>query len=111
MVALTYTCTLPLYTGTICLSVLGAEILIYCGLDWSVLDRYSRYTFTPYMVVITVMVGIIDPYWDAEARNSIITATVLALGAFGLLVKIIIALARSQTDSEPILGNKHDLYY
>ena len=66
---------------TIVLGVLAAEIVAFVSTDLLLLDRYSRYTFTPYIVVIVGLVGSIAKNWEPAATNSIFTAVLLGLAS------------------------------
>lgn len=80
--------------GSISLGILGLEILIYVALDMFFLDRYTRYTITPYFVVILALTGSITKNWDWDNRNSIITAVLLGVAGFCALAKVVMLVIR-----------------
>lgn len=86
--------------ATVALSVLSAEILLFAVTDLFFLDRYSRYTFTPYMVVIVALIGSIFKNWVEGARNSIFTAVLLAVAIAVFLLKLILTIYRHVTKSK-----------
>ncbi|ESO92064.1 hypothetical protein LOTGIDRAFT_121617, partial [Lottia gigantea] len=51
--------------GTVALGILTAEIIIFAGTDLILLDKYSRYTFTPYLVVMVALGGSISKNYDS----------------------------------------------
>ncbi|XP_076437414.1 uncharacterized protein LOC143276672 [Babylonia areolata] len=96
---------------TIALGVLTVEILVFVSTDLLLLDRYSRYTFTPYIVVVVGLIGSISKNWESGATNSIFTAALLGLGSLALLIKIVVSIYRHKTRPpyhrqvvEPTLG-------
>ncbi|KAK7092917.1 uncharacterized protein [Littorina saxatilis] len=82
---------------TVALAVLSAEIVVFAITDLFVLDRYTRYTLTPYIVVVVALIGSIDKNWEDGARNSIFTAVLLGMGAAALVLKIVMLLYRHCT--------------
>ncbi|XP_076437398.1 uncharacterized protein LOC143276658 [Babylonia areolata] len=96
--------------GTVALAVLSVEILVFFTADLFFLDRYSRYTITPYIVVVVALIGSIVKNWEAGAVNSIFTAVLLAVGAAGLVIKVIMCVYRHvrwapyPSLTEPTLG-------
>ena len=80
--------------STASLSVLAAVILVFLATDWFVLDRYTRYTFTPYIVLIVGLTGSIAKNYDEGARNTIFTTVLLALAGVSALVKCILVVWR-----------------
>ena len=74
--------------ATTALSLLLVEIIVFVSTDLFLLDRYTRYTITPYIVVVVGLSGSIAKNWESGATNSIFTAVLLALGCASLLVKV-----------------------
>lgn len=85
--------------GTVALGILTAEILVFVFTDLFLLDRYTRYTVTPYMVVVVALVGSIAKNWDPGASNSVFTAVLLAIGFAALIVKAVMSIYRHFTRS------------
>nr|KAG5693439.1 hypothetical protein BaRGS_022326 [Batillaria attramentaria] len=85
---------------SVALGVLTAEILVFVATDLILLDRYSRYTITPYIVVVVALVGSMAKNWDAGARNSIFTAVLLGIGSAGLVLKLVMMIYRHVTRSK-----------
>lgn len=83
--------------STVALAILTAEIVVFVFTDLLLLDRYSRYTITPYLVVIVALIGSISKNWQAGATNSIFMAVLLGLGSFALLMKLVLTIYRHTT--------------
>lgn len=83
--------------STVALGVLAAEIVVFVSTDLLLLDRYSRYTFTPYIVLVVALAGSISKNWESGATNSIFSAVLLGLAGAALLVKLILSLYRHLT--------------
>lgn len=83
-------------SSTISLGILSAELVVYFALDMSVWDRFVRYTFSPYIVLIWALTGaVIDDGADlAKTRNSIFTVVLLAIAATMFLVKVAVMIYR-----------------
>lgn len=83
--------------STVSLGVLTAEILVFVVTDLALLDKYSRYTFTPYIVVVVALIGSISKNWKAGATNSVFSAVLLAFGSLALVVKVVLSIYRHVT--------------
>ena len=79
---------------TVALALLGAELLTFVIADFFFLDRYSRYTVTPFVVVPFALGGSLSRNYTEGARNSIFTATLLAFALLFLVLKIMIMIWR-----------------
>lgn len=66
-------------TGTLMLSILTVEVLAYFTLENTILDRYARYVFIVYPVLIFSLAGILSNQWGIEERQNPIFALVLGL--------------------------------
>ena len=64
-------------TGTAMLSVLSAEVLAYFALEMACLDKYLRYLFIVYPVLIFSLAGVLAAHWGDEDRQNPIFALVL----------------------------------
>ncbi|XP_046331298.2 uncharacterized protein LOC124114661 [Haliotis rufescens] len=101
-------------TALIILSLLSVEVVVFVALDLSVLYQYSRYIFTPYLVVVVALVGIIAKNWDPLKSSSIFSAVLLGVAAVCLCLKFATLLGRTPqnrqsiqptlTERTPILG-------
>ncbi|KAK3592746.1 hypothetical protein CHS0354_016502 [Potamilus streckersoni] len=83
--------------STVSLAVLSAEILVFYITDLVVLDRYTRYTVTPYLVLVVALSGSFSKNWVAGARNPIYIAVLLALAATMTIVKLVAMIYRHIT--------------
>lgn len=73
--------------STIVLGILTAGILVFLVTDFAFLDRYTRYTFTPYIVLVMALSGSLSKNYEEGARNSIFTVALLALAVVAAIVK------------------------
>lgn len=97
---ITYSSGSPVSMPTACtvaLAVLSAEIAAFASADLLLLDRYSRYTLTPYAVVIVALVGSVDKNYVAGATNSVFLAVLLALASLLFVVKVALSVYRHLT--------------
>ena len=77
-------------SGTVSLVLLTVIVLLYFTLENTILDRFARYVFAVYPVVIWALIGVLSKQWnrDDENRRNQIYGLVL------LIVVIIIAVVR-----------------
>lgn len=80
--------------STTALGILSFEIVVFVLTDVFLLDRYSRYTFTPYLVLVVTLIGSLVKNWDPGARNSIFTAVLCSVGCAALVLKLVITASR-----------------
>ncbi|KAH9507419.1 hypothetical protein Btru_058039 [Bulinus truncatus] len=78
--------------GTVVLSILSFELLSFAFADLFMLDRYSRYTITPYMVVIVALSGSVNKRYEDGERNSVFKAVLLAIAGALFVIKICVTL-------------------
>ncbi|KAL3836104.1 hypothetical protein ACJMK2_021557 [Sinanodonta woodiana] len=90
--------------STVALSILSAEIVAFYSTDIFILDRYSRYTFTPYIVLIVAISGSVSKNYTYGTRNSIFIAVLLAVAIAMGVVKVIVLFWRHVT--KPIYDTK-----
>ncbi|XP_060070133.1 uncharacterized protein LOC132550133 [Ylistrum balloti] len=82
-----------------CTTVLG--MLLFFVISWFLsenilLDNYTRYMFSPYIVLVIALTGSIAENFDLELRyrNSILSVTILCVSSIFLFLKFIIILLR-----------------
>lgn len=77
--------------GTISLALAALGILLWFMLDSIILDKYVRYTFSPYIVLTIAFTGITVRNFNMSLypRNSILTGVLLGLSCITLLCKIV----------------------
>ncbi|XP_045208580.2 uncharacterized protein LOC123560457 [Mercenaria mercenaria] len=80
--------------STVSLSILSVAIVAFLVADWVFLDRYTRYTFTPYIVLVVAFTGSIAKNYEEGARNTIFTIVLLAVSGAAALVKIVLLFWR-----------------
>ncbi|XP_067687730.1 uncharacterized protein [Haliotis asinina] len=97
-IVITYQSLPPIDQGTsstIALGFLAAVIIVYVVIDLTVFDKYTRYTFSPYPVVIWALVGIVVARSNLLDVNTIFTFVLLALTGVAFLLKIALAIYRA----------------
>lgn len=86
--------------STISLGILTAVIIAFLVTDWFFLDRYTRYTFTPYLVLVVALTGSLAKNYEEGARNTIFTIVLLAVSGAAALVKIFLMFWRHSRKTE-----------
>ncbi|XP_038067348.1 uncharacterized protein LOC119737231 [Patiria miniata] len=81
--------------STVSLSVLLVEVLVYFALENIFFDKYLRYTYTVWMVVIFALTGSLAKNYTAGKRNSIFSLVLICLAAALFLVKIALSVWRA----------------
>jgi len=83
-------------SSTIVLSILSFEIVLWFGLDIFVLDKYTRYLFSPYVTLTVALAGVVQKNYnlDTAYRNSIFSLVLLIAAGTCLLLKLIIMVVR-----------------
>lgn len=100
---------------TIALSILVVEILAWCIVDNWLLDRYTRYTFSPYIILNLALSASIAKNWDAAKTNSIFSAVLMGIVIFLTILKVVVMIVRHI--KQPIFkttnegGNSYTLSY
>ncbi|WAR04414.1 hypothetical protein MAR_019783 [Mya arenaria] len=95
-------------SSTVFLSVVLVVIVVWFSLDMSFLDKYTRYTFAPYITWTVALAGIISKNYDLDTayRNSIISVVVQAVAATCLVVKIPVMIWRHfKRPIQPLLSD------
>merc|ERR1712076_181847 len=77
------------------LGIITFEISVWFALDGFVFWKYTRFLFTPYMVAIFALAGVITENWDKDRDTSIFMVVILSATAFFFVVKIGITMFRS----------------
>ena len=80
--------------STVALGILSFVVAVFVVTDVFLLDRYSRFTITPYLVLLVALVGSLVKNWDSGARNSIFTAILCGVGCGALLLKLVVTASR-----------------
>ncbi|XP_070574375.1 uncharacterized protein [Ptychodera flava] len=103
--------TLAYYTSlsqstasTISLSILVLEILVWFICENVVIEKYVRYTISPYIVVIVALCGSYTKNWNPEKTNSIMTVSMLGLAGLLFVVRIILLIWRQH--NRPLLSEQ-----
>ncbi|XP_022089425.1 uncharacterized protein LOC110978609 [Acanthaster planci] len=82
---------------TISLSILLVEVLLYSVLENVVWERYLRYTYTVWLVVIFALIGSIAKNWNVEKTNSIFSVVLCGLAFALFLIKLVVSVWRTFT--------------
>ena len=109
-IALHYEWGVELYlASTIALACLSLIILCWFILETFVLDKYVRYTFSEYIVLVVALAGSLVNNFnlDTNYRNSIFTVVLLAVAGLFAVVKMVVMIYRHR--KYPIQGNFRDL--
>ena len=106
-VVLTYGTGAKLEVGsTVSLAIFTLEIIVWWIFDNFVFEKLLRYLFTPYIVILFSIAGILSKNWNPESSNSVFTVSLF--GLVGLLTCIKAVLAIYRHFSRPIFGRKHN---
>ena len=81
-------------SSTIALSILTIIIAVFVCTDLILLDRYSRYTFTPYIVLVVAFAGSVSKNYVEGRRNSIFTVVLLSVAIVMAIVKVVVSAVR-----------------
>ncbi|XP_046379254.2 uncharacterized protein LOC124151041 [Haliotis rufescens] len=84
-------------SSTVSLSILAAFMLVYALTDFFAFDRFSRFTVTPYVVLIVAFSGMFANNADTYKMNSIFIVALLATSAVVALTKIFFICLRQIT--------------
>lgn len=76
------------------LTIFTMEIVAWWIFDNCIFDRFLRYLYAPYIVVLLSLSGIIARNWDATSSTSIFTAALLLLTGLLTLIKTVIMIYR-----------------
>lgn len=84
----------PENAGTIALSLLTVEVIVYFILENTILDRFTRPIVMVYPVVIWALSAALDAHWGNEDddRNSIFTLVLLVLSVILFMTRIILII-------------------
>ena len=94
-IVISYTGGAPQPTAsTVSLSILTCEVILYFILENFVWERYLRYTFSVWPVVIWALSASINGNWDPEKTNSVFSAILLALACVFFIMKIVLSVVR-----------------
>jgi len=79
---------------SVILAVVTVEALVWFILDITVLDSYTRYVFTPHVVLCMATGGSYDKNWDADKPNSVFTLFLFCLFLVLTLTKFVVMAIR-----------------
>lgn len=83
-------------TAFICLGLIGALYLVFVITDLTILERFSRFTVSPYGLFLWALAGILSKNWDSEQTSSIVVAVMAGVGSLGLVLKLVVSFWRQK---------------
>ncbi|XP_053409124.1 uncharacterized protein LOC123561480 isoform X2 [Mercenaria mercenaria] len=95
-------------SSTIILAIVSVEILLWFSFDLTILDKYTRYTFSPYITLTVALAGIVQKNFnlDTAYRNSVFSVVLLTVAAICLVVKLTVMLWRHfKRPIQPLLSD------
>jgi len=90
-------------SSTVSLCILAVEIVAWFILDVFVIEKYTRYLFSPYIVVNFALAGSLAKNFTPDNANSILSLCLLAVGMGATVVKVIMLFYRHKT--RPLFSN------
>lgn len=83
-------------SSTIVLGIVTIEVLVWFSLDLTILDKFTRYTFSPYITLTVAFAGIVQKNFDLTSayRNSVFSVILLIMVAICLVVKVTVMIWR-----------------
>lgn len=97
---LVYQLANPVPNDSACIVILGMLTflaLVYIVLDVTYMERYTRYSLTPYVTVIWALSAIINKNWDVKNASSIFSAVLLGGISFALVIKVCITVVKTRS--------------
>lgn len=76
-------------SGTVALTVLMFELIVYFVLENTILDRFLRFVFMVYPVVIWALSAVVSAHYDGE-RNAIYTVVLLVIALVLFIVRVVL---------------------
>ncbi|KAL8564713.1 hypothetical protein ACOMHN_004206 [Nucella lapillus] len=86
-------------SSTIALGVLALGWGVYVLVDVCLLDGYSRYTLTPYLLVLVALVAVLLNNWNPGHRNWLLSVVLCGAAGASLLTKALLCCIRHVTES------------
>ncbi len=107
-VVLTYRTGAPQdVASTVSLSIFTLEVFIYWLFDTIVFDTHLRYLFTPYLVLIVSIAGIISKNWDPSSTNTIFTLILFCLVCLLSVLKLVLVIYRHKHRPVFVAGSQY----
>ena len=97
-VVLTYGTGPNLSVGsTVALALFSLEICVWWTFENFVFEKLLRYLYTPWLVLVISLVGILSKDWSAANHNKVFVAVLLALVGLLFLSKVLLSVYRHYT--------------
>lgn len=74
--------------STVGLSIVLVEVILWFCLDNFIFDKFTRYLFSPYIIIVLALSASLVREFDITKTNKIFTAVLLGIGSFLSLVKV-----------------------
>ena len=88
---------------TIRLGILSAVFLIWIILDWCIFEHHLRYIFSPYIILLPMVIVLVVESFEAWDRNSIFEIVLIGVIALAFLIKLIMACSRISSLQDPVI--------
>ena len=89
------------------IGVLTLKLVFYMLVDMVVAERYLRFLFTPYLVVMAALVVEVVIHWSVSDPVSMFTAFLLIIVTVGLIVKVGTSVVRQRIS--PVFARKREV--
>ena len=80
--------------STVSLAIFTLEIIAWWIFDNFVFEKLLRYLFTPYIVILVSIAGILSKNWNPQAPNCLFTMALFGLVALLSIIKTVLSLYR-----------------
>ena len=84
----------PSAGSTVSLALFSLEICAWWVFDNFVFEKLLRYLYTPYIVLIVSIIGILSKNWDPSKPNAVVVVLLLSTVCILFIVKVILSIYR-----------------
>ena len=102
----------PADSGTVSLVLLTVIVVTYFILENTIFDRFTRYMFSVYPVVVWTLIGIFIAHWGEkdQRRNAIFTLVLLVVMIVNVVARVILfitfTLWRPKANYQPLVQDE-----
>ena len=93
--------------STVALALFLLEILVWFAFDMFLFEAALRYLYTPYVVIIVSLIGILTKNYSATNSNTVIVLVILILVSLLFVVKVLLSVYRHR--SRPLYLSEHKM--
>lgn len=86
--------------GTVGLTIVALEVVLFVPMDFVALDRWTRYLITPHLTLIWALSAILIRHGVVMGRNSIFTLVLLCVCIGSTIAKIMVMIMRHRRDPQ-----------